>query len=169
MGLCYDEPYDIMLFVLAAFATATLQAEFLKIELSYAGAECASCMQFIRTRLAKNAGVDGVDFDKAGGRLVVRLKPGNAVKFHQIRDLVQQSGFAVKQAQVAVRGIVKMDRGIASLRIPEPDQTIRLRDPDTLLREYVTRKVEIEGILEQVLSQGARIDIIEVRRAKLVP
>jgi copper chaperone CopZ len=145
-----------------------LPAEYLRIEQSFGAMDCASCAEFIQKKLTRNPGVESVNVDRKKNVVTVVLKPGNKVRLRQIRDFVEQSGFQPKEAEVVVLGTASVERGITTLKIAESEDAIRLRDPDTRMREYITRKVEIKGQVEKVMSQGSRIDILEVREARVV-
>ncbi|MCC6389877.1 MAG: heavy-metal-associated domain-containing protein [Bryobacterales bacterium] len=145
-----------------------LPAEYLRIEQSFAAMDCASCAGFIQKKLARNPGVESVNVDRKKNVVTVALKPGNKVRLRQVRDFVEQSGFKPREAEVVVLGTASVERGITTLKIADSEDSIRLRDPDTRMREYITKKVEIKGMVESVMSQGSRIDILEVREAKVV-
>lgn len=153
---------------LLLLSALSCSAEYLRIEVKYGGMECASCTSFIQNKLGKTAGVQSVQIDGKTSAVVITLTPGNAVKLRSVRDTVQQSGFAIKEVKTKLRGIPKMDRGVLNLSIPETNETVRLRDRDAKLREYVNRKVEIEANAEIVTSGGARIDIYDVTKGDLV-
>lgn len=83
-----------------------IHAEYLRIEQAFGGMECASCTQFVQSRLAKRPGVESVSMDEKTGSLVVVLKPGNSLRLRQVTDLVQQSGFTPKDTRVVAQGVV---------------------------------------------------------------
>lgn len=155
-------------FVLTGMALFAVfcQAEFLRIEQDFATMDCASCATFVENKLAKNAGVEKVTIDAKKGLLTVILKPGNNVKYSQVRDFVQQSGYTPKEGRVVARGTPRMKNGLADFEMPEIRETIRIKDDDTVLREYINRRVEAGGKMTKVESKGVMIDIFVVLSAK---
>jgi cation transport ATPase len=144
-------------------------AEFLRIELAYTGMECASCARFIENRFARNPGVESVAVDSKKSAVILKLKPGNTVRLNQVRDFVQQSGFTPKEALVVVRGVAQVERGYTNFKIGVLDQTVRLKDPETLLRQWIFKPVEITGAAKVITHEGQKIELIEVQKAVLAP
>lgn len=127
--------------------------------------ECASCADFIKNKLEKNAGVDSVQIDPKKGTVVVTLKPDSKVKPQLVRDWVQQSGYQVKATTVTAVGTVEMDRGVLTLKLNEQDR-ITLLDQEYLLREQVRRKVEVEGVMAKSKLGDQQIDVLDVKKSK---
>jgi cation transport ATPase len=153
--------------ILPAFLilAAPLWAEFLRIEMAYGGMECASCARFIENKFARNPGVESVSVDGRKGAVILKLKPGNTVRLNQVRDFVQQSGFTPKESVVVVRGVAQVDRGYTNFKIDGLDQTVRLKDPETLLRQWIFKNVEITGVAQVITHEGQKIELIEVQKA----
>ncbi len=140
-----------------------LSAQVLRVEQAFGGMECASCADFIKNKIGKNAGVASVEIDAKKGAVVVELKPDSTVKPQLIRDWVQQSGYTIKETTFTVRGVVAMDRGVMSLRVA-PNYDLVLLDHEFLLREQFTKKVEIVGVLEKAKLGGESIDAVGVKK-----
>ncbi|MCC6341104.1 MAG: heavy-metal-associated domain-containing protein [Bryobacterales bacterium] len=158
-----------MLFLLPLLlCLGPLHAEYLHIGQSFKAHDCASCAESLRRKLARDPGVESVNVDLRENVAAFDLKPGNKIRLRRIRDLVEQSGFEPEKAQVVVLGTASVERGIVTLGIAGADDSIRLRDPEARMREFITRKVEIKGVVERVMSRGARIDILDVREVRLV-
>jgi cation transport ATPase len=145
-----------------------LSAEFLRIEMGFGGMECASCSQFIQNKFSRNPGVESVTVDSKKSAVILKLKPGNTVRLSQVRDFVQQSGFTPKATVVVVRGIAQVDRGYTNFKVDGLEQTFRLKDPETLLRQWIFKSVEITGVAETITNDGQKIDVIEVQKAERV-
>lgn len=143
-----------------------LRAELIKVEQSFGGIQCASCAKFVKNKFAKNASVESVNIDEKKGLLTLQLKPGNKMKIGQILDFVQQSGYTVKETKVVARGKAIMNKGYASLLLGENDE-LRVRDPDTVLREFIMKRVEVTGEMKKVESEGQMIDILVADSAKV--
>ncbi len=156
-------------FSLLIICAPALSAEFLRIELSFQGKECASCGNFIKERLGRNTGVQSVEMDAKKSSVIVKLKPANAVRPSHIRDLVQQSGFEPNQATVTAIGIVRVDRGYTHLELSDGKPPIRLRDSDLHVRSFGNKKVEIEGVVEIIATDSGPLEIILVTKGKLAP
>lgn len=120
-------------------APATLRAEFLKIEITFGGMECASCTDFLENKFTRNRNVKSVQIDRQKGILTLELKPENKVRFEDIRDQVQQSGFTPKQSRVTVSGIIQDD---GTLQIPEIGQAWKLSGD----RPAAGKRVTVHGI-----------------------
>lgn len=152
------------LLILAVPATA----EFLRIEMGFGGMECASCTQFIQSKFSRNPGVESVTVDNKKGAVVLKLKPGNKVRLSQVRDFVQQSGFTPKDSLVVVRGVAQVERGFTNFKIDGLEQVVRLKDPDTVLRQWIFKNVELTGVAQVITQDGQKIDVIEVQKAERI-
>jgi copper chaperone CopZ len=145
-----------------------LRGEFLKIEQSFGGMECSSCADFVQKRLQKNPDIQSVQIDQKKGVVRIDLKRGNRVRIHQILGSIQQSGYTLKETRVVVRGMARMNRGVSSIEVSDQVE-IRVKDPDTMLREYINKTVEVEATFLKVESEGRMIDILRISKAKLAP
>ncbi|HUQ95092.1 MAG TPA: heavy metal-associated domain-containing protein [Bryobacteraceae bacterium] len=155
-----------MRILLILLSLAPLRAEYLRIEQDFGAMDCASCSEFIQNKLNKNQGVQSVEVDRKRNVVRVILKPGNTVRVRQVRDFVEQSGFKPKETRVTVRGVAWVDRGITTLKIPELNEAIRVRDEEMGLRMFYNKKVEVTGRIESVMSEGSRIDILVVEKVE---
>lgn len=144
--------------------SGVLSAQVLRVEQAFGGMECASCADFIKNKLEKNAGVTSVQVDAKKGVVTVELKPGGNVKPQLVRDWVQQSGYQIKETTITVRGIVEMDRGVMSLNTGN-DKLILL-DHEFLLREQFRKKVELTGVLEKTKLGDTPIEALGVKTMK---
>jgi cation transport ATPase len=148
-----------MRILIAALAACTANAELLKIEIGFGGMECASCAEFIESRMTRNRHVQSVHMDKEKGILRLELKAGNALRLDQVRDLVQQSGFTLKSVAVSARATVQPG---GAVRIPESGQEFRTRDGKELLKPFVAKLCLLEAGAE---PQPDRTFLLEIRRA----
>ncbi|MBI4905907.1 MAG: heavy-metal-associated domain-containing protein [Acidobacteria bacterium] len=155
--------------LLTLLATASFtRAEYVRVEQDFETMDCASCATFVENKLTRNPGVEKVTLDARKGTLSVVLKPGNTVKFAQIRDFVQQSGYKPKEARVIIRGTPRTKVGYVDFEMPELRETIRVRDNDTVFRETINKKVEAAGKMEKVESKGVMIDIFVVTSVRVL-
>lgn len=142
------------------------RAEYLRVEQDFETMDCASCATFVENKLTKNPGVEKVTIDAKKGKLTVFLKPGNSMKYAQIRDFVQQSGYKPKEGRVIIRGTPRMKVGYAEFEMTDIRETLRVRDEDIVLRELINKRVEAAGKIEKVESKGTMIDIFVVVSAR---
>ncbi|MDX1979052.1 MAG: heavy-metal-associated domain-containing protein [Bryobacteraceae bacterium] len=133
-------------------------AELLRIEMGFGGMECASCTEFIESRMSRNRNVQSVRVDKEKGILRLELKPENKMRLEQVRDLVQQSGFTPKAATVEARGIVQPD----GFLIPETGQEFKARDPHHLLKALTGKRARLEADVE---TQPGRSSLLIIKKA----
>ena len=56
--------------------------------------------------IKKREGVESVDVSLEKATADIRLKPGNTVTLPQLRQIIRQSGYPTKDAQVEARGAV---------------------------------------------------------------
>lgn len=156
--------------LLFLFAAGSLAAEYLRIEQGFGGmAECASCSRFIEKKFSGNAGVASVRMDAKKNLVELELKPGNKLRWSQVRDFVQQSGYTPQEAKVSVVGMPLVDRGVTNLRIGGSEEAIRVKDDDGHLREFARKKVSVEGVLELVRTGETALEVLKVTKATLVP
>lgn len=153
-----------MRFLVFLLAAVSLQAEYMRVEMDFGGMDCASCSDFIKNKLSKNPGVQSVEVDNKKGTLVVSLNAGNKVRFTQIRDFVEQSGYKINETRVSVLGQALMDIGRTKLKVAE-NETVFVKDPDARLREMITRKVLVTGKMMRVQSDNGMVDVLNVTGA----
>jgi len=154
-----------MRFLLLFVTALSLQAEYLRVEMDFGGMECASCSDFIKNKLAKNPGVHSVQIDSKKGTLIVALNAGNTVRFTQIRDFVQQSGYKINETRLVVIGHAIAETGRTKLKVAEND-VLFVKDADAHLREMITRKVVVQGKLARVQSDNGMVDVLNVTSAQ---
>ena len=86
------------------FVLFTLTAEFLHIEQSITGLDCASCAQSVDKTFKKMKAVETATFRMEDSVVVLQLKPGNTLPLEDVRDAVKRIGYTPKEAKVTVRG-----------------------------------------------------------------
>lgn len=145
-----------------------IQAEYLRIEQPFGGMECASCTDFVLKRLTNRPGVETAAVDpKAGGALIVTLKPGNTVRLHNVVDLVQQSGFKPGESSVVVRGTLLWEDadGTPRLKVSDSETPLVLADQEKRLRrEEAGKRLEIEG----TVSKDGAVESLKVVKSKVL-
>ncbi len=76
--------------------------------------------------MKKIPGVESVETSLSRGRVLIRLKPGNTVKFQDLLGKVRDNGFTTKEATVIVEGEVASQASQWALKIPETGETYPL-------------------------------------------
>ncbi len=79
-------------------------AEFLHVEQSVTGLECASCAESAPKNLKKIKGVTSATFRTEDSVAVLELAPGNTVALAEIRDAVKRMGYTPAAAKITARG-----------------------------------------------------------------
>jgi copper chaperone CopZ len=149
--------------LLGVFFPLLASAEFRKITLSFGGLDCASCAEFIQTKLSRMRGIESAAVDRRAGTVIVTLHADNRVRLEQVRDFVQQSGFTPGEATVEVRGaLVKADSGW-TLRIPETGATYQLSLPEGFKPEDGA-VLTVSGTVPPPQKSGSP-EILKVRQA----
>ncbi|MCS7023554.1 MAG: hypothetical protein NZV14_02050 [Bryobacteraceae bacterium] len=138
------------------------QGEYLNIELDLQDLDCPSCAQFLEKKFSRHPAVERVVFEDEPRVLKLALKPENRLRLMQLFDSVQQSGYALRQVRVVVRGIPDMGLSEPQLRI-EGVENVRLTDPQKLLHAVKPGIVELKGLAQLVAHEGQRMAVIEVR------
>ncbi len=99
------------LVVLAAVA-APGQAEFLRLDVTFEGIGCASCIESLERRLLRMRGVEQVEVDTARGLATLRLEPENRVRLESVISRITQDGTKVLRTRFTARGtILQGDQG----------------------------------------------------------
>ena len=97
-------PSPLPILIALTIAAGPLRAEFLHVEQSVAGLDCASCAQSVDKTLKKIKGVETASFRMQDSVAVLQLKPGNTTPLEEVRDAVKRIGYTPKDAKVTVRG-----------------------------------------------------------------
>jgi copper chaperone CopZ len=88
---------------ISAFPAAA-SAELLRVEQSYGGIECASCVDSIAKGIKRVRGVESAEVNPGKNVVVVHLAAGNRVKLEAIRDAIKATGFTPGEAAIEARG-----------------------------------------------------------------
>lgn len=100
------------LFLVAAFTLPqNAQAQILEVKQTVFGMDCAPCAHGLQKRLGQIDGVTDVKVSLDDGFAELKFAPSNEVKLETIRNAVEESGFAAKDATVRVSGTLQQDNG----------------------------------------------------------
>jgi copper chaperone CopZ len=81
-----------------------LRAEFLSVDISVSGLDCASCAASVEKVIGRIRGVESVTFRLQPGVAEIRLKPGNRVQLDAIRDALKGIGYTPGESKVKAEG-----------------------------------------------------------------
>ena len=82
------------------------RAELLRVEQSFGGIECASCVESVAKGLKRLRGVESVELDAEKSVVRIALAEGNRVKLEAIRDAIKATGYTPGDATLEARGKV---------------------------------------------------------------
>ena len=123
----------IVVWSLAAWIGATLlggrpaRAELLEVRQVAAGMECPECARGLQMLVKRVPGVEAVETSWNRRMLTLKLRPGNHATLTQIRSIVLEQHFQVREAEIVVVGQVLLDpRGGASLFVRGSALTYRI-------------------------------------------
>ena len=94
---------------LLLMAALPLGAEFLQLEVTFAGIGCASCIDSLERRLGRVRGVEQVKVDAERSLVSLQLAPQNRVRLHPLLSRITQDGTKVVSTVVVVRGAIIAD------------------------------------------------------------
>jgi len=140
--------------------------EFLHVEQSVTGLDCASCAESAPRNLKKIKGVESASFRLSDSVAVLELKAGNAVPLGDIRDAVKRMGYTPTGAKIVVKGEARSDGGTWTLHVAGLDAEYRL---DMSAGKEIEAQLQQSGpvIVEGSLSDPASpIKVTAVRRAE---
>ncbi len=148
------------LLILLAMSCA-LRAEFLRVELTVGGLECASCAQSVDRSLKRIRGVESAEFRIKDSAAVVELAAGNRIELARIRDAMKGIGYTPKAAKVTARGEAREQDGKWVFRPAELDSELPLDGPAQELRKYQGAVVIVEGT---IADAAAPLVVASIRR-----
>lgn len=92
---------------LLLIATASLGAEFLRVEVKFQDTGCASCIASLEGRLSRVRGMERVEIDAARGLVTMHLAPDNRVRLTPLLSRITQDGTEILNTKVEVLGGVQ--------------------------------------------------------------
>ena len=101
-----------MKFILGLMTIFSLRAEFISVQMTVSGMDCASCVTGLEARLKRLRGVKTVELKPEKNLLSLELLDGNTVRIDRIRDDIKGVGFAPKDAKIRARGRATKEHGI---------------------------------------------------------
>jgi copper chaperone CopZ len=76
----------------------------IRVEQSYGGIECLSCVDSIARGIKRLRGVGSAEVDTKKNTVRIELAEGNRVKIEAIRDAIKATGFTPGYATIEARG-----------------------------------------------------------------
>ena len=146
--------------ILLAMACA-LRAEYLRVELTLGGLECASCAQSVDRSLKRIRGVESAEFRMKESVAVMDLAPGNKVELARIRDAMKGIGYTPKSAKVTARGEAREQDRKWVFRPAGLDSELALEGSPEELRRNAGAVVIVEGT---IADAAAPLVVSSIRR-----
>ena len=118
--------------------------------------------------LKKIPGVESVETSLNQGKAIVRLKPGNSIRFDDLIQRIRDNGFTPKEAAITVRGQVVSTSGKLQLKVPEVNQTYDIQVQPQAgvtseeIRKHAGRTVLMEGLIPAP-TKGKAAPLIQVK------
>jgi copper chaperone CopZ len=119
---------------------APAYAELLRVDQSFGGLECASCVDAIAKGIQRLRGVESAQVDAKAGAVHVVLREGNRVKIEAIRDAIKATGFTPGDAAIQARGRI----GDGKFVIEGTQQAFEIQPPGS---EAESGEATAEGIV----------------------
>lgn len=101
-------------------ATASLQAELLRVVMRFQPTACASCTQSLPERFQRIRGVKSAVLDVEKQTVTIELEPSNRVRLSRLRDALQQDGTGLLGTTVDANGECREDDKGVWLFQPQP-------------------------------------------------
>ncbi|MBI4541363.1 MAG: heavy-metal-associated domain-containing protein [Gemmatimonadetes bacterium] len=125
----------------------------------------------MRVAVQKLEGVEAIEVSLNRGLAVIRFRPDNALTVDQVRQVIQQSGFTPKEAEVRIAGRLTEQQGRLILPVGDRDRGYVLRERpgfDGVLAKLraaaLDREVVVEGLVPEPGDRGEGSWTLEVRR-----
>ena len=119
----------------------------------------------MRVSLKSVSGVDGVDVSLDKGLASVKMKPGNAATFRQLKEAITKNGFTMQPSNVSVAGKIVMTNGQPQLQVSGSDDVVKLipDSPQTAdVSALAGKTVLVEGTLDEA-GKGKAPDTVRYR------
>lgn len=117
--------------------------------------------------MKKVAGVENVETRLNDGKAIIRLKPGNTIRFDELIRMVRDKAFTPREARVSVLGELVL--GSTQLRVSGTNDVYELSGPAVAdLRKLIGKTVLIEGIIPAPKDK-AYVKVIELKSFKPAP
>lgn len=97
--------------------------------------------------MRKMPGVESVEARLNEGKAVVKLKPGNTVRFDDVVKVVRDKAFTPKEARVTARGELLSAGGRLQFRVTGSNEVYDLAGSATELKQHAGKSVLIDGVI----------------------
>ena len=144
--------------------SAPLCAEFLHVEQSLTGLDCASCAQSVDKIFKKMKGVETATFRMEDSVVILQLKPGNTVPLEEIRDAVKRIGYTPKEAKVTVRGEPRLEGEKWLFRVGATEYSLDVSAGQGIadqVRRSAGRMATVEGVI--AAERGAPLNVASAK------
>lgn len=149
--------------IAALLLLVPLRAEFLNVEMTVSGLDCASCASSVERVVRRVKGVESVAFRLQPTAVAeVRLKPGNTTPLDEFRDAVKRLGYTPGDAKIEAAGSIESAGGEWRFRPSGIERTYKIEP---------TEKIDLrpgEAIVEGVIPTPPDRTQPEVLRLKVI-
>jgi copper chaperone CopZ len=154
------------LLLIVTLGAGRLGAEFLHVEQSVGGLDCASCAQSVDKTLKKIKGVETANFRMADAVAILELKAGNVTPLDEIRDAVKRIGYTPGVAKVRVRGEARMESGKWLFRVAGGGAEYALDVAGEAIGQQVRQSAGGVAVVEGSIAgeRGAPLKVSSARR-----
>ena len=124
-----------MRFAVLLLASAfPLCAQFVRVEIDFQDAGCASCIESLEGRLSRVRGVERVELDAEHGRVTLHLAADNRVRLTPLLSRITQDGTKIVRTSAAARGTITAAQEGHVLEFAGLGQSYALRFGENVLR-----------------------------------
>ncbi len=146
---------------------AAARGEFLKLEITLGGIDCASCLDSLPGRLQRVRGVESVALDRDRSEVSVTLAAGNRARLEQIRDVIEQDGTRVARAKVRAIGRLTGESDAWVFRPAGAERGYRATIPDRAIAEAARGAAGGDSVVEGTIDNAAELSIRVTGHARL--
>ena len=99
--------------------------------------------------MKKMDGIEAVEARLNEGKALVKLKPGNTIRFDQLLNVVRDKAFTPKEARILAHGDVVTDRagGKLKLKVSGTNEVYDLTGAAAEVKRSAGRTVLVEGVI----------------------
>lgn len=135
-----------MRFIAVFMMLTPLRAEFLAVEMTVSGLDCASCAGAVERVVRRVKGVESVSFRlQPTAAAEVRLKPGNTTPLDEFRDAMKRLGYTPGDAKIEAAGSIESSEGEWRFRPSGIDRTYKVETMEKI--DLRAGEAVVEGVI----------------------
>lgn len=143
------------------------QAQIQEVKQTVFGMDCAPCAHGLQKRLGRIEGVTDVKVSLDEGMAVLQFETANRASLEAIREGVEASGFAAKDATIRVAGMLRDEGGEMILIAGSGDRYVLVEGEKAAfarLKDAAGKQVVVTGVVPEGAPQEAwRLRVLEAR------